>query len=118
MAQQVLFADGTAVDIRTAFGGRRQVRGQEREALELDIPCGRYDRLSGLFCDGAQFSLRSVTEQGEELECFPYFEYVVSGGIWDNRDGSFTVIMGKKTETEELETENAEMLLNLLGVGE
>ena len=46
---------------------------------------------------------------------YPLSDFVVAGDIIDKRDGTFTVYMGKKTSSEILEEENAELLLTLGG---
>lgn len=51
----------------------------------------------------------------EYIKDYPLTDFVVAGDIIDKRDGTFTVYIGKKTESEILEEQNAELLLTLGG---
>ena len=75
---------------------RRELRGAARPALELHITGSSYAELAELFVDNAAFSLRHGGEDYDQSE------YCFAGPITDHRDGTFSVVMGKKTELEEL----------------
>lgn len=51
----------------------------------------------------------------EYIKDYPLTDFVVAGDIIDKRDGTFTVYIGKKTESEILEEQNAELMLTLVG---
>ena len=114
-------------------------RGAKRNCIEITI--GKqdnvtYDTLVNTFSDGASIIRRlkekriekqlvseaTETEEAvyQEVEVeydqhYPLTDFVVAGDIIDKRDGTFVVYMGKKTESEILEEQNAELLLTLGG---
>ena len=77
-------------------GAQCDLRGCRRPALNLYITGSSYAELAELFVDNAAFSLRHGGEDYDQSE------YCLAGPITDHRDGTFSVIMGKKTELEEL----------------
>ena len=77
-------------------GAQCDLRGCRRPALELHITGSSYAELAELFVDNAAFSLRHGGEDYDQSE------YCLAGPITDHRDGTFSVVMGKKTELEEL----------------
>lgn len=114
-------------------------RGCKRVCIQIEIPKKdgvTYDTLVNAFSDGASI-IRRLTEtrtvphlvsEATETEDAVYEDiaeeyskdysltnFVVAGDIIDKRDGTFTVYMGKKTSSEILEEENAELLLTLGG---
>lgn len=117
------------------------LRGETRRVIEIRINEQKgvtYDTLKETFVDGAAI-LRTETRtrrerqltnpiaEGEEIPDGYKPDYAivdvpevikhdlsafcVAGDIVDHRDGTFTVYMGKKTETEELEEELAAAML-------
>ena len=87
-----------------AIAVQRNVHGANRPALELRITGSSYAELAELFVDNAAFSLRHGGEDYDQSE------YCFAGPITDHRDGSFSVIVGKKTPFE-LEREAKEQLM-------
>lgn len=116
----IRFSTGEELQTGTIFGKQEMIRGAIREALEIhfDKDC-TYEQLKGLFVDGAKFSVvETIMDEntGNITEnVYPKNEYIMSGPITDNRDGSFIVYMGTLTENERLAEENAELLLMLVG---
>ena len=99
--------------------------GQYRDCLSIKITGSPYETISGMFLNGAVFSIMAYEEipnvsglpsrEYEYVE-YPKTDYIVAGDIIDHRDGTFTVLMGKKTALELLEEENAALLFeNLTG---
>lgn len=77
-----------------------------------------YAVIEACFSDGAEYR-DEITVDGNTVST-DLSNYCVAGHITDNRDGTFTVIMGKKTEyeltIEQLEADNAALLFeNLTG---
>lgn len=114
-------------------------RGCKRVCIQIEIPKQdgvTYDTLVNAFSDGASI-IRRLTETRtvphlvseatetedavyediaeEYIKDYPLTDFVVAGDIIDKRDGTFTVYIGKKTESEILEEQNAELLLTLGG---
>lgn len=79
-----------------AIAVQQTMHGAKRPALELHITGSSYAELAELFVDNASFSLRHGGEDYDQSD------YCLAGPITDNRDGTVTVVMGKKTELEEL----------------
>lgn len=114
-------------------------RGAKRKCIQIEIPKQdgvTYETLVNTFTDGISIVRRLtetriepklVTEATETEEAvyedveveyikdYPLTDFVVAGDIIDKRDGTFTVYIGKKTESEILEEQNAELLLTLGG---
>lgn len=114
-------------------------RGAKRKCIQIEIPKQdgvTYETLVNTFTDGISIVRRLtetriepklVTEATETEEAvyedveveytkdYPLTDFVVAGDIIDKRDGTFVVYMGKKTESEILEEQNAELLLTLGG---
>ena len=72
-----------------------------------------HDQAVGLFVDGLAWSIKQINtytvfddkgqptgETKTETQTFDNSDYCVAGSITDNRDGTVTVMMGKKTELE------------------
>ena len=114
-------------------------RGARRTCIQIEITKQdnvTYETLADTIVDGVSIVRRLtetrieptlVTEATETEEAvyedkeveytndYPLSDFVVAGDIIDKRDGTFTVYMGKKTSSEILEEENAELLLTLGG---
>jgi hypothetical protein len=84
---------------------------------------------AGLFVDGVAWSIvyrektmvpsaedANTLEEQETTEVYDNSDYCVAGTITDNRDGSLTVLMGKKTEVELLQEakDDAELAAQIL----
>lgn len=100
--------------------------GRDTAAITLLMT---HDQALGLFVDGLAWSIvqRNVwpvyNNQGQptgetttETQTFDNSDYSVAGSITDNRDGTVTVMMGKKTELELLQEEkdDAELAAQIL----
>lgn len=88
-----------------------------------------HDQAVGLFVDGLAWSIKQVNtypvlddkgqptgETKTETQTFDNSDYSVAGSITDNRDGTVTVMMGKKTELELLQEakDDAELAAQIL----
>lgn len=88
-----------------------------------------HDQAVGLFVDGLAWSIKQVNtypvfddkgqETGEtktETQTFDNSDYSLAGSITDNRDGTVTCMMGKKTEVELLQEakDDAELAAQIL----
>lgn len=120
---KIKFTDGIEFEcISLPFSKTRNSKGKIREVLEIKIK-DSYENIKNSFIDGAEFSILIFEEllniSGLPTREFDYvkydkFDYVVAGEIVDNRDGVFTIFMGKKTEIELIEEENAALLFEVL----
>lgn len=91
-----------------AIAVQQTMHGAKRPALELHITGSSYAELSELFVDNAAFSLR---HDGQDYD---QSEYCLAGPITDHRDGSFSVIVGKKTVFELEREAKEQVMLELL----
>lgn len=88
-----------------------------------------HEQAAGLFVDGVAWSIvyrettmvpsaedAKVLEEQETTEVYDNSDYCVAGTITDNRDGTLTVMMGKKTELELLQEakDDAELAAQIL----
>ena len=89
-------------------GAQCDLRGCRRPALELHITGSSYAELAELFVDNAAFSLRHGGEDYDQSE------YCLAGPITDHRDGTFSVIVGKKTVFELEREAKEQVMLELL----
>ena len=100
--------------------------GRESKAITLEMG---YTTASQLFVDGLSWSIvqRDIVpvydkdgnptgETEEQVQEWDNSDYCVAGGITDNRDGTITVKMGKKTqlETEQELRKDAETAAKIL----
>lgn len=122
---QIKFADGTVYDcVAQPVSAKKTIRGGLREVLEIRLS-ETYQNIRSCFVDNASFCILAYEEltnvSGLPSREYGYVEYpkegyVVAGDIIDYRDGTMCVIMGKKTQLELLEEENAALLFeNLTG---
>lgn len=102
-------------------------RASKSITLEID-----HETANALFVDGLVWSIvqehkvATYDETGEQngfqtvTEEYDNSDYNMAGSITDNRDGTMTIKMGKKTEYELAEQERAELqeTLNILLGGE
>lgn len=88
-----------------------------------------HDQAVGLFVDGLAWSIKQVNtypvldDKGQptgktktETQTFDNSDYCVAGSITDNRDGTVTCMMGKKTDLEILQEakDDAELAARIL----
>jgi hypothetical protein len=88
-----------------------------------------HDQAVGLFVDGLAWGIKQVNtypvfdKQGQptgetttETQTFDNSDYSVAGSITDNRDGTVTCMMGKKTDLEILQEskDDAELAARIL----
>ena len=88
-----------------------------------------HDQAVGLFVDGLAWSIKQVNtypvfddkgqptgETTTETQTFDNSDYCVAGSITDNRDGTVTCMMGKKTDLEILQEskDDAELAARIL----
>jgi len=93
-----------------------------RETLFITIKGSTYEEINSTFVDGIEI-IKIDNQLFSSSKETSYSAYSVAGEIRDNRNGTFTVLMGKKTALEiaqervlALENENAELLFqNLTG---
>lgn len=100
--------------------------GRDTKAITLEMT---HDQAVSLFVDGLAWGIKQVNtypvyddngqETGEtrtETQTFDNSDYCVAGSITDNRDGTVTVMMGKKTELELLQEakDDAELAAQIL----
>lgn len=74
-------------------------RDSKAITLEMD-----YETAMTTFVDGLEWSIVTVNtvDGAEQTEEFDNTDYCVAGPVTDNRDGTVTVKMGKKTDGEML----------------
>lgn len=99
---------------------------RDTKAIRLTMT---HDQAAGLFVDGLAWSIvqRNVwpvyDKQGQttgetttETQTFDNSDYSVAGSITDNRDGTVTCMMGKKTDLEILQEskDDAELAARIL----
>lgn len=88
-----------------------------------------HDQAVGLFVDGLAWGIKQVNtypvfddkgqptgETTTETQTFDNSDYSVAGSITDNRDGTITAMMGRRTELEEAiaAKEDAELAAKIL----
>lgn len=128
--KKIIFSDGKSfdsapypIDIEPSILDKRLIYDNEqRETLRITV-YAIYGDVADYFVNNAVFSIRQfdIDEHGNELATYtdyPKTDYIIAGDIIDHRDGRITVYMCKKTQheldMEALETENAELLFNVL----
>lgn len=103
------------LEVSGVYSQHYNTRGDVRPVLKIIISGASYASVASDFADGAGLTVIDTDENGVETE-FSYNGYCVAGDIVDTRDGKIIVYMGKKTELEVLEEENARLLFeNLTG---
>lgn len=98
------------------------MKNVSRETLFITIKDSTYEEINSTFVDGIEI-IKIDNQPLLSSKETSYGTYSVAGEIRDNRNGTFTVLMGKKTALEiaqervlALENENAELLFqNLTG---
>ena len=112
-------------DVVSFYQGSYNIKGVQRSTLYITITNSNYAEIKENFVDGLEIEEVKPTNEttSSDTAFTPYKEFNVVGEIRDNLNGTFTVLIGKKTLLEEaqekvlaLETENAELLFqNLTG---
>ena len=128
----------TDVSLKYSWKTRADVFGVSRDAMLFCVEGQTYESVKALFADDAQYgdTVQQITyetvtdeESGEQTVnevtnevVTDLSEFCIAGDITDKRDGTFTVVMGKKSdseiEIENLEIENAALLYENLTGGE
>ena len=100
--------------------------GRDTKAITLEMT---HDQAVSLFVDGLAWGIKQVNtypvfdKQGQptgetttETQTFDNSDYSVAGSITDNRDGTVTCMMGKKTDLEILQEskDDAELAARIL----
>lgn len=102
------------LDILSSEKDRAFMNGYTRDIMRFRIHSA-YDIVLAFFTDGAALEDVQEVEGAEVITSLS--EYCLAGDITDHRDGTFTVIMGAKTEDEKsfsLLRENVNVILPLL----
>lgn len=95
----MIIINGESLETQSVLGARLAVCGKVRPAVSIRVAGGDYETLARLFSGDTDFILREETQQG--VLDHDYSAYTVAGDITDHRDGSFTVVMARRTEEEE-----------------
>lgn len=98
----------------------REWDGRESKTITLEMTHAEAD---AIFVDGQPWSIIADVEKEQEdgsvaivQEEYDNSDYSVAGDIIDHRNGTLSVKMGKPTQIEQLEEENAALLFeNLTG---
>lgn len=90
----------------TIFGRMQDKDWNDRESKSITLDMD-YATAIGIFVDGLAWSIVHQPDEGDAME-YDNSDFYVAGAITDNRDGTITVKMGKKTADE--------MLNELMGV--
>ena len=80
MSQQIIFADGTALDVAKIDGQTIYHQGAQRDSLEIQITKGTisFDDLNALTTDSAKTDrLTIVTQEGDTQEQAVYGHYAI-----------------------------------------
>lgn len=127
-ATYAIIANGTeypAIKIDAMF---RNPSWDRRDTAAICMPM-THDQAASLFVDGLAWSIKQTNtypvynEQGQEtgetrteVQIFDNSDYCVAGAITDNRDGTVTAMMGRRTELEEAiaAKEDAELAAQIL----
>ena len=112
-------------EVVSFYQGSYNIKGVQRSTLYITITNSNYAEIKENFVDGLEIEEVKQTNNPltSDISDTYYKEFNVVGEIRDNLNGTFTVLIGKKTPLEEaqervlvLENENAELLFqNLTG---
>lgn len=119
----ILFENGRKITCTSnPIGEAKLICGQKRDSIEIrGLTSCTYSEIMTLFCDNCKISLittETIVTNGETQSketITNLYDYCVAGPVTNNRNGTFNVIMGKKTETEKLQEINAMLLLESIG---
>ena len=84
MSQQIIFADGTALDVAKIDGQTIYHQGAQRDSLEIQITKGTisFDDLDALTTDSAKTDrLTIVTQEGDQQAQAVYDHYVIRSAL-------------------------------------
>ena len=106
------------LELLSSKSGGAYVSGVYRDVISFKVK-STYEEIKAFFADGVSLeAVQTITEGETKKEMVTdYSDYCIAGDITDHRDGTFTVIMGAKTEDEianELLKENVNIILPLL----
>jgi hypothetical protein len=90
----------------TIFGRMQDKNWNDRESKAITLEMD-YATAVSIFVDGLAWAIVHQPEEGDAQE-YDNSDFYVAGSITDNRNGTITVKMGKKTD--------GEMLNELMGV--
>ena len=112
-------------EVTSFYQGSYNIKGVQRNTLYITITNSNYAEIKENFVDGLEIEEVKQTNNPltSDISDTYYKEFSSIGEIRDNLNGTFTVLIGKKTPLEEaqervlvLENENAELLFqNLTG---
>lgn len=122
-----ILINGTEYPAEKIDATNKNSRWDGRDTAAITLPM-THDQAVGLFVDGLAWSIiqrnvwpvydngQPTGETTTEEQTFDNSAYCVAGTITDNRDGSLTVLMGKKTELELLQEakDDAELAAQIL----
>lgn len=123
-----ILINGTEYPAEKIDAINKNSRWDGRDTAAITLPM-THDQAVGLFVDGLAWSIvqRNVwpvyNNQGQptgetttETQTFDNSDYCVAGSITDNRDGTITAMMGRRTELEEAiaAKEDAELAAQIL----
>ena len=124
---KIKIKDNIFETLKQPMSTKRVFRGENRETLLLVFNKNVFENkdVSSIFVDNCNFSVIETVElmnvsglPSREYEDREYSKelFCVAGDITDHRDGTISILMGKKTDKELLEEENAILLFeNLTG---
>lgn len=111
-------------------GGVRNIRGAQRESLEITVLGKTHEDINTSFIDGAHIVIRQPEIQYDPETGAPILDgtgqpvtvsvdydkvqYCVAGDIIDKRDGTFVVYMGTKTDAEKEREQKEQVMIELL----
>lgn len=110
--KNIKFASSEVIATKEVSAFLKNGRSLLKIVLETDYATAR-----GLFADGISYAVSEtvVDENGQETTAeYDKSEYCKVFEIADHCNGEITVTMGKKTATELLEEENAQLMFELL----
>lgn len=102
----LIAANGAEYPARSVDGVLRDAGwdGRDAKAVTLEMT---YAQAAALFVDGLAWSIVQ-REEGKEDQVFDNADYCVAGSITDNRDGTVTCRMGRRTALEEVQEARAD----------
>lgn len=122
MEQKIILTNGTEMPVISVYGSQRVMQGSNREVLEITV-VSDYAAVKGGIAADDSFIIRQTDMQpvidtegndtGEvQTTIFEFYkkDYAINGDIVDHQDGTTTYYIGKKTDYEKLEEENAKLL--------
>nr|DAM22438.1 MAG TPA: hypothetical protein [Caudoviricetes sp.] len=84
MSQQIIFADGTTIDVAVIKGQTTYHQGTQRDSLEIQITKGTisFDDLDALTADSTKTDrLTIVTQEGDQQTQAAYDHYVIRSAL-------------------------------------